>query len=48
MQKKPYTPPTITEHGNVVKATNGLGGKYWEMYANKMYADDTPIGGGGF
>jgi hypothetical protein len=29
--RKPYTPPTITEHGDVVKQTKGLGGKYWEL-----------------
>lgn len=30
MQKKPYTPPTITEHGDAVKGTRGFGGDYWE------------------
>jgi hypothetical protein len=29
-EKKPYAPPTVTEHGNAVKKTLGIGGKYWE------------------
>jgi hypothetical protein len=29
--RKPYSPPTITEHGDAVKQTRGLGGKYWEL-----------------
>jgi hypothetical protein len=39
MEKKPYTPPTVTEQGNAVKETRGLGGKYWESYLNKYYSD---------
>ena len=31
MDKKPYSPPTITEHGDAVKETKGFGGDYWEM-----------------
>jgi hypothetical protein len=31
MEKKAYTPPTITEQGPVVEQTKGLGGKYWEF-----------------
>ncbi|HEX6133732.1 MAG TPA: lasso RiPP family leader peptide-containing protein [Longimicrobiales bacterium] len=31
MEKKPYTPPTITEHGDAVKATKGWGGPLWEI-----------------
>jgi hypothetical protein len=31
MEKKPYTPPTITEHGSAVNETKGFGGEYWEM-----------------
>jgi len=30
MQKKSYTPPTVTEHGNVVEETKGVGGWSWE------------------
>jgi len=43
MQKKPYVPPTITEHGNVVKETKGMGGKYWEPYSPKMFDEGPPI-----
>jgi hypothetical protein len=31
MQKKPYTPPTITEHGSAVEKTKGFGGEFWEL-----------------
>ena len=43
-QKKPYAPPTITTHGDVVKETKGLGGKYWELY-NPIFEgqEDGPI-----
>ena len=30
MQKKPYHPPTLTEHGSVVKQTKGLLGDCFE------------------
>jgi len=40
MSKKPYTAPTITEHGDVVKQTTGFGGKYWEFSTNKGWIDD--------
>jgi hypothetical protein len=33
--KKPWHPPTITEHGGAVKNTKGLGGRFWETYAPK-------------
>jgi hypothetical protein len=36
MEKKPYTPPTVTEHGDAVKKTNGMGGKYWEIMAPRV------------
>lgn len=43
--KKPYTPPTITEHGDIVKNTTGIGGKYWEFACNKAYynGEEDPI-----
>jgi hypothetical protein len=45
MSKKTYTPPTITEHGDVVKQTTGFGGAYWELSTNKGWTDpdDPPI-----
>lgn len=39
MDKKPYNPPTVTEHGNAVKQTTGIGGKYWELYAPRTTPD---------
>jgi hypothetical protein len=35
-EKKPYVAPTVTEHGNAVKQTLGMTGKYWEplIYQN--------------
>jgi len=35
MEKKPYTPPTMTEHGNAVQQTRGFGGRFLESYLNK-------------
>jgi hypothetical protein len=39
MQKKPYTPPTITEHGKVIEQTKGVGGRYWEVINPKPASD---------
>jgi hypothetical protein len=39
MEKKPYTPPTITEHGDAVRQTKGFGGEYWEMMTPKFHSD---------
>jgi hypothetical protein len=38
--KKPYTPPTVTEHGNAVQSTKGFGGKYFEMMSTKPEPED--------
>lgn len=38
-QKKPYTPPTLTKHGDAVELTRGLGGKYWESFMSKPVSD---------
>jgi len=38
-QKKPYTPPTLTEHGKVEKETKGLGGNTWEVYGARPGTD---------
>jgi hypothetical protein len=35
--KKPYAAPTVTEHGNAVKKTRGIGGKYWEPMINQSW-----------
>jgi hypothetical protein len=32
MEKKPYSPPTVTDHGDAVEKTKGISGKSWEMY----------------
>ena len=39
MEKKPYTPPTITEHGDAVKVTKGFGGEFWEMMTPRTTSD---------
>jgi hypothetical protein len=39
MEKKPYTPPTITEHGDAVKQTTGFGGRYWEVMSSRYTSD---------
>jgi hypothetical protein len=36
MEKKAYTRPVVTEHGDAVKQTKGFGGEYWEMYSPQM------------
>ncbi|MGH7447836.1 MAG: hypothetical protein ACREK1_02225 [Longimicrobiales bacterium] len=39
MQKKPYTPPTITEHGKAVEQTKGFGGTNWETMSPQLGSD---------
>lgn len=39
MEKKPYNPPTITEHGDAVKQTTGFGGTLWEMMSPRPSSD---------
>lgn len=39
MDKKPYTPPTITEHGDAVKETKGFGGHIWEALSPRQTSD---------
>jgi len=35
-QKKPYTPPTLTEYGKVEKETRGIAGTDWEVYGSRQ------------
>jgi hypothetical protein len=39
MEKKPYSPPVITQHGDAVRQTKGFGGRYWELYSPKSVSD---------
>jgi hypothetical protein len=39
MEKKPYTPPTVTEQGNAVQQTRGVGGKFMESLLNKAVSE---------
>jgi hypothetical protein len=39
-QKKTYTPPTITNHGEVTKKTQGVVSTAYEMYGHRMLSDD--------
>ena len=38
--KKTYTPPTITDHGEVTKKTQGVVGTSWEAYGKRTIVDD--------
>ncbi len=39
-EKKPYTPPTLTEYGKVEKETKGLAGSLWEVYGQRPSDED--------
>jgi hypothetical protein len=39
-QKKTYTPPTITDHGEVTKKTQGLVSTAYETYGRRALLDD--------
>jgi hypothetical protein len=39
MEKKPYAPPAVTQHGKAVEQTKGLGGKYLETLMPKVISD---------
>jgi hypothetical protein len=41
MVKKPYSPPTLTDHGDAVEKTKGLGGAWWE-YIGAQYGPPLP------
>ena len=34
-QKKPYTPPVVTDHGKVTEQTKGITGTAWEVYGHQ-------------
>jgi hypothetical protein len=34
MEKKPYSPPTVTDHGDAVEQTKGISGRCWEMFGS--------------
>lgn len=40
MEKKPYTPPTLTDHGAVVEKTKGLMGFTWEYMGRRTVEED--------
>jgi hypothetical protein len=42
MEKKPYSPPTLTDLGDAVQKTKGLCGPCWEMYGSS-YGPVGPI-----
>lgn len=46
MDKKPYTVPTVTEHGKAVEQTKGVGGRFFESLMPKVISDyDNPVTG---
>ena len=40
--KKPYTPPVVTDHGKIVEETKGITNKSWEIYGNSTPPIDDP------
>jgi hypothetical protein len=40
MTKKPYTPPTLTDHGSVVETTKGCFGYTYEPLGEEVRMDD--------
>ena len=40
MEKKPYTPPTITDHGSVVEKTKGMFGYSFEPMGELVIPDN--------
>lgn len=45
-KKKPYSAPTITDHGDAVEKTTGLCGDIWEITGNSPVSPPLPPGGG--
>jgi hypothetical protein len=45
-QKKTYIPPTITDHGEVTRKTQGLISTAWETYGRRPLTDDPKNPGG--
>ena len=39
-QKKTYTPPTVTDHGEITKKTQGLIGTVYEIFGTRPLKDD--------
>ena len=39
-QKKPYTPPTVTDHGKVASETQGIISPSFEIYGRRAPSDD--------
>lgn len=37
MQKKPYAPPKLTDHGSVVKQTKGMGADAYETMGRDVW-----------
>ena len=38
-EKKPYTPPTITDHGKIVEETKGVVDSSWEVFGHQPPPD---------
>jgi hypothetical protein len=39
-QKKPYTPPTVTDHGKVTTETKGVVSVSYEAYGRRLASDE--------
>lgn len=38
-QKKPYTPPVVTDHGKVAEETKGIVSTCWEVFGHQPTND---------
>ena len=45
-QKKPYTPPTVTDHGEVTKKTQGMVSTAYETFGTRAALDPVDPSGG--
>ena len=39
-EKKPYTPPTVTDHGKVTTETKGMVSTSYETFGRRLAVDD--------
>lgn len=44
-KKKTYAAPTITDHGKITQATQGVVGEAWEYFGSQPPPSDGPTGG---
>jgi hypothetical protein len=47
MTRKPYSPPTVTDHGSAVRETLGIYGVVWEYFGTEPDVPPYPTEGKG-